>query len=212
MSFKITELDKEHIKQAVTKAEETTHGEIVPMILKNSDSYPAAHFRCALFIGITLGFALYYFPFYEVEDSIYYLWAIIGGMLLGYFIAFNHKVKRFFLSKKEVSEEVHQRALEAFFYEGVHSTKQRTGILLFISTLEHRAELIADCGINEKVEKDSWDRILTSMLKELKNGNSGDAITRAITECGELLQKHFPKSEEEHKTDPNELKNDIVTD
>lgn len=212
MSFKLTNTEKESIKEAVAKAEQTTRGEIVPMILKSSDNYPAAHFRAAIFLGFILGFGLYYFPFYEVDDSLYYLWTVFGAMLIGYFVSFNHKIKRFFLSKKEIAEEVHQRALEGFFYEGVHNTKERTGILLFISALEHRAELIADCGINEKVDKDAWDRILTSMLKEFKNGNTSEAIARAIKECGELLTKHFPKTAEEHKTDPNELKDEIVTD
>lgn len=212
MKFNLNETDKKNIKEAVAKAEEKTHGEIVPMILKESDSYPAAHFRAAIFFGLTLSFALYYFPFYEVTDSIFYLWTVVGGMLLGYCLTLNKRIKRFFLSKKEISEEVHQKAIEAFFYQGVHTTKDRTGILLFISVLEQRAELIADCGINEKVDKDAWDKILNSMLKEFKSGKSADAISRAIAECGELLAKHFPKNSEEHKVDPNELSNEIITE
>lgn len=210
--MKLTKEEKTQIKEAVAKAEESTRGEIVPMILTRSDAYPAAHFRAAILFGLTFAFALYYFPFFEAEDALVYLWSLMGGLLFGYFACFHHKVKKFFLSKKEVAEEVHQRALEAFFHEGVHNTKERTGILLFISSLEHRAELIADCGINEKVEKDAWDNILRPMLQGLKEGTTGPSILKAIEECGALLEKHFPFTGDQKEKDTNELSDEIITD
>lgn len=210
--MKLTKADKEQIKLAVETAEKNTRGEIVPMILKRSDAYPAAHFRAAITLGLVLGFALYYFPFYEPDDALIYIWTLMGGMFLGYCLCFHRKIKTFFLSKKEVSEEVHQRALEAFFHEGIHNTKERTGILLFISSLEHRAELIADCGINEKVDKEAWDEILRPMLQGLKEGNPGAAITKAVQECGALLEKHFPFTGDQKEKDVNELSDQIITD
>jgi putative membrane protein len=208
----LNKLDKEQIKLAVEAAEKKTRGEIVPMVLKRSDAYPAAHFRAAIMIGLALGFALYYLPFYEAEDALIYIWTIMGGMLLGYCLCFHRKIKTFFLSKKEVAEEVHQRALESFFHEGVHNTRERTGILLFISTLEHRAELIADCGINEKVDKEAWDEILRHMLLGLKEGNPGAAISKAVEECGALLEKHFPFTGDQKEKDVNELSDKVITD
>ncbi len=208
----LTKSDKEQIKKAVEKAELNTRGEIVPMVLKRSDAYPAAHFRAAIVFGLVFAFALYYFPFFEAGDALIYLWTMMGGMFIGYFLCFHRKIKTFFLSKKEVAEEVHQRALEAFFHEGVHNTRERTGILLFVSSLEHRAELIADCGINEKVDKEAWDEILKPMLQGLKEGKAGDAITKAVEECGALLEKHFPFTGDQKEKDTNELSDQVITD
>ena len=44
------------------------------------------------------------------------------------------------------------KGLQAF-ESNLHTTKERTGILIMISVLEHRVEILADKGINDKVAK-----------------------------------------------------------
>ncbi|MFT6604367.1 MAG: putative membrane protein [Bacteriovoracaceae bacterium] len=50
------------------------------------------------------------------------------------------------------------------------------------------------------------------MLQGLKEGNPGDAITKAVEECGVLLEKHFPFTGDQKEKDTNELSDQVITD
>ena len=58
--MKINEQEKTLIEEAINKAESKTSGEIVPVILAQSDFYPAAHFRLALLCGILFSLICYF--------------------------------------------------------------------------------------------------------------------------------------------------------
>ncbi len=62
-------------------------------------------------------------------------------------------VKRLVASKNRIGEAVHIFALASFSEHGLHYTREHTGILILVSLLEHRVEVLADRGINAKVEK-----------------------------------------------------------
>lgn len=134
---------KAEIQSLVSEYEKQSTGEIVPVILANSDSYPSAHFRWALLLSLLLPALLYMAPI-PIQDPIWFLAIQAGGAVLGLLLAFNHKAKRMMLTKGQMNEEVHQRALQAYFEHGVHTTKDRDGVLVFMSLFERRAEIIAD--------------------------------------------------------------------
>ena len=201
----ITKEEKEKIKKAVEEVEKSTSGEIVPVILKQSDFYPASHFRSALFFSFIPPLVLYYSPL-DVPDPIYFIWIQIPGLLIGYCLAFFSRLKRWFSTRSELTEEVHQRALQAFLNNNLHTTRDRTGILIMISLLEHRAEILADSGINDKVPPRTWKKILNPLVKKIKRGNLVDGLCEAVGACGQQLSGHFPIKED----DTNELKNDPV--
>ena len=205
--MKIKKEQKEKIASAVKASEANTSGEIVPVFLKKSDFYPAAHFRCAIVASFLLSLLLYY-SWIRIEDPIYFIWIQIPGLLLGHLLAYHSKVKRFFTTKKEMREEVRQRAVEAFFTHQLHTTRDRTGILIMVSWLERRIEVLADSGINEKVEQKVWDEIVEHFGKKLGANELVEGFCEAITSCGRILAVHFPIKDD----DTNELSNGLVTE
>ncbi len=205
--MKISKAQKERIEQAIKEAESKTSGEIVPVILGKSDSYPAAHFRAAIFFSLTTAL-LYYYSWFDLDDPMILLWCQIPGLLLGYMLAYISRVKRFFSTSGEIKEEVHQRAIEAFFKNNLHTTQFRTGILIMISLLEKRVEILADSGINEKVKKKQWKGTVEVLSARIRKGEIVDGMVQAISECGILLAEHFPIQE----GDVNELSDSLVTD
>lgn len=207
MSFQIKDADKKRIEEALQKAEAKTTGEIVPMVLSKSDLYPAAHFRLAILCAMSVSMIMYYIP-WQFNDPIWYLWAQIPALILGHLLAYNHKIKRFFSTGAELDEEVHQKAIQSFFYNNLHHTNDRTGILIMVSLLEHRVEVLADSGINAKVEKGHWDNLTKNLIKEIKGDRLLEGLIHAVEECGELLSKHFPAQEE----NPNELPDSLITE
>lgn len=200
----LTQSDCDKISKAVLEAERQTTGEIVPMIVAQSDDYPGARWRLAIVIALLFGFLVYFF--FEVLDPAWILWAQIPGLYIGYWLGTFSVVLKPFLASSKIDEEVHQRALQAFFSHNVHATENRTGILIMASLLEHRVEILADTGINAKVSKDTWQGILADMVSRIKSSELTDGFCIAVRECGEVLAKNFPGTHD----NPNEIKNKVI--
>jgi putative membrane protein len=204
--MKISNKDKELIKEAIQKVELNTSGEIVPVILRQSDFYPAAHFRLALIMGVLFSIICYYT--YDFDDPIALIWVQIPGMILGYISAYIPILKRAFTTKREIEEEVYQRSLEVFYEHKVSMTKDRTGIVIFISLLERKVKVLADSGINEKVEKDYWNDLVKSLSNEIGQGNMINGVVKAIATCGEKLIESFPAKND----NTNQISDELITD
>jgi putative membrane protein len=115
-------------------------------------------------------------------------------------------LKRPFISRREIDEEVEEAAITAFFKQGLYRTRDANGVLLFISVFEHKVWLLADKGIHEKVSKGEWENLVAGITQGILKGQRVDAICSAIDNIGDLLQSHFPIKSD----DTNELKNLIV--
>ena len=207
----LTDIDQKKIIDSVKEVEQYTSGEIVPMVVSCSYHYPMS--------DVIGGFALA-LPFSLVLTNFIGGWLWIGtqnmwlflGIITILFILFHWIVKhvlwlkRLFISKREIDEEVEEAALIAFFEEGLYGTCDKTGVLIFISLFEHRVWVLADKGINEKVSKMQWDKIVNIILEGIKKNSQSDAICHAIKEVGEILKDHFPIRTD----DRDELKNLII--
>ncbi len=204
--MKINENDLSRIATAVKVAEQNTSGEIVPVILKQSDLYPAAHFRLSLVVGITFAIGCYYG--YEFEDPITLLWFQLPGMLIGYLLAYIPQIKRAFSTGQELSEESYQRAVQVFHEHNVSMTRDRTGIMIFITLLERKVYIMADAGINQQVADDYWDQMVATLVESIKNGRAVEGLEEAIKECGNSLSSAFPRQSD----DQNEISDDLVTE
>ncbi|MEE4253031.1 MAG: TPM domain-containing protein [Desulfuromusa sp.] len=197
--------EQQKIEAAVKKAETTTSGEIVPMVVNSSYEYP----RAELIGGGTLALAVgLIFSWAVGGESI---WWFLPVFIVGFFI-FQQLIrnlpdlKRKLINPEEFDIEVREKALVSFVEQGLHETRDKTGILILISLFERRVQVLADSGINAKVPENTWDEIVTIITHGLKTGNSCDAICQAVEHCGEQLQEHFPRKAD----DTDELSNLII--
>ena len=199
------EEEKERIRQAVTNAESKTAGEIVPMIVTSSARYTEIELL-GLILGLFAGMIVEWFWGDPWGSHFFNLWPVIGA-LFGLLLCRIPTVKPSLASKGRISEAVHTLALASFTEQGLHYTRDHTGILILVSLLEHRVEVLADRGINEKVAAGTWDEIVHILTAGLKSGSACDAFCRAIERCGEILASHFPRQAD----DKDELPNRLVT-
>lgn len=88
----------------------------------------------------------------------------------------------------------------------MHRTRDETGVLIFISVFEHTVTILADRGINTKVQDGQWNGIVKNIVQGIKQKRHADAICEAVKNIGEILKKHFPVKQD----DTDELKNLIV--
>ena len=196
--------EQERIKQAVAAAERKSGTEIVPVILACSDDYPGARWRLAIAFALLLAFAVHF-----IFPDLLAVWLLclqFPAIIAGYWLSGSPLLIRPFLRTQVVAEEVHQRALQAFVELGVHETPNRTGIMIYISLLEHRAEIMCDKGINAKVSADTWPSLLEELLAAIKKGELCSGLENCIDRCADLVAEHFPPGDD----DGNHLANDPV--
>ncbi len=104
------------------------------------------------------------------------------------------------------SRRVNRRALTLFRAAAEKRTKASTGVLLYLSLAEHRAEIIADESIHSKVSAEVWGEAMAALILAVKDGRPGDGLAEAVTQIGKVLAEHFPRSE----GDTNELPDRLI--
>jgi len=109
-------------------------------------------------------------------------------------------------SLKEKNLTVRELAVRSFFALGMDTTKERTGVLIFILIADHEFEIIGDSGINQKVSAEFWNAIAENMSAQFRQKKFFDGILQAIREVGTVLHKEFPIQ----SGDSNELPNDVI--
>lgn len=190
-----THTDLTRISAAINEAESQTAGEVVPFVVEQSDDYDEADVRAALVGGVlplfglllTRQFTELWIPFDALEITL----LVLAGMAAGWgAAAFLPPVKRLFAGRRLIDQRVAQRAAEAFIAEEVFATRDRTGILLFISVLEHRVLVVGDSGINARIRKGEWEEVVRRVTDGLRSGHAAEGLVDGLTLCGALLREH----------------------
>ena len=198
--------EKELIESAVKAAEKGNKGEIVPVVVAASGDYGRVSFRLGL-----LGFILaalvtswmhWQYPF---VDYFFLLGILIAGGISGWLIGRLPSTVRLLIGEKKMAEEVHDAAFAAFARNGLHHTGNETGILIFVSLLEHRVEILADRGIHEKVGEDFWKIEVQKLILGIREKRASETLSEVIRDMGGKLNEHFPASTQ----DRNELSNEL---
>ena len=200
----ITKEDIQKIEKSIEQAELRTQGEIIPVLLSRSDAYLSTNYLCALAFN-SLAIIVVYFMNLDEE---FYLYAMFLGSVLGYILGQFSSIKRILIGREVMDLQVHEKAMQLFLENNLHCTKDRNGILIMVSLLEHRVEIVADRGINNKVKKGSWDIIVNELIRNIKSGQYVKGLDLAIQECTDVLEKYCPAKED----NPNELSNTLITD
>ena len=211
----LKEEDLERIKAAVKNAEEKISGEIVPVLVERSGDYLIALYKGSL-IGAALTFVsmvvLDRFVINDAVNTLFYdpvfilLIVMLGGVLGAVVPYFSDPVKRLLVARRYQDLVTRQCAENAFLEEEVFNTRQRTGIMIFVSFFEHEVIVMADKGISKIVDQKQWDKIVQDLIKDIRNGRVVEALETGIKQCGDiLLEKGFRKTID----DVNELRDDL---
>jgi len=207
--------DLQRIKDAVKLAEEKISGEIVPVIVERSGRYLIANYKGCL-IGASLAFmtmiVLDRYVITDASNTLFYdpvfifFMVILGGVVGALIPHFSESARRLLLSQVYMDQTTRQRAENAFLEEEVFNTRQRTGIMIFISFFEHEVMVMADRGISKVVEQKQWDMIVADLVAQIRAGHDIEGLEAGIRRCGDLLlEKGFKKSDD----DINELSDDL---
>ena len=198
----------ECVETAIAEAESHTSGEIVPILVRRSST--VGHVPLVSFTLLLLCVFLSDLPARLAElggPSWAWLgacWLLAGGLALG--LSHLDTVQRLLTPRLDQMQQVDQRAEIEFYELEMSQTQDRTGILLFVSLMEHRAIVLADHSIAEKLDAEIWQELVDLMIQGVKRGDLAEGMAQAIQRCGELLSPHFPIADD----DTNELRDHLV--
>lgn len=204
--------DESSLKQVakeISLVEAKTSGEIVVVTVPRSSDYAwvplvwgaigwalASALLCVLFVGWH----------YDLSISMI-LESQLGTVVLFYLLGRYPSLLRRSIPKKEAASLVHEAALAHFTVRGLCETRDRTGILIYISELEHRIEILADRGIHSVVGETYWEDQVRHIVEGIRRDRAGEALCEAIRQMGEKLAALFPARHD----DTNELGNEVHT-
>jgi putative membrane protein len=192
------------IEETVKEAELRTSGEIVPMVVPSSGEYTGVRAAAAALLAFSAGIVLLVFP----VDPVRWLPPLqVATFVVGYWLSGRRWLLRHLVPKRVQAPAVAEGARLAFLEQGLVETRDRTGILIYISLLERRVEVLADRGIDQHVAEGTWDGVVESILTGIREQRAEEGLVEAIRACGEILAARFPPRAD----DTNELANKLRT-
>lgn len=201
--------DRRRIADAIRTAETQTGGEIYAVLAQRSDDYfyVAGFVACCgmIITAVLAAFAAHYYWF-DLSLPRFALAIMAAFVCIIALLAFVPALRMMLVPHRVRYRRAHLNALQQFMARNVHLTQKRTGILLFVSLAERYAEVVADAGINAKVEQKDWNKIVALLSAHAAKGTVADGFVEAINGAGILLAQHFPKQAHEE----NELEDHLV--
>ena len=200
------EEQRQRIEKAVIEAEAKTACEVVPVVASTSGRYDRAEDIIGLWLAVFAAIAVWLMstrPSNELGSwggmPLYVgllamvcgiVIAFIVGVVVGSQIAW---LRRLFIPRKQILEEVTARAREVFFDKRVHHTSGATGMLIYVSLFERTAVVLGDREVLEKLGQSALDRLCQQLTEGLHQGDATNAICRVIAEAGKQLSGPLPR-------------------
>lgn len=218
MSF-IDDQDRREISAAIQTLEENTSAELIAVVAEESDSYLYIPLLWASLIALLAPVALYFVPAYwglfdaergwggsrGIDFALLHTLQVVLFAVFALLFRLPHL--KFRLVPKSVRyRRAHWLALEQFFGQGLHLTRNHTGVLLFVSVGERYVEIIAGEGINRQVAQSEWDTVVAEFVDWVSTDRVAEGFVHSIGLCGKILAEHAPR----RPGDVDELPNRLV--
>lgn len=195
--------DRDAIADAVRQAEMLTSGEIVVVIDRAASSYRTVPVVMALGLALFVPWPLLALTMTSAP-RIFLIQLICAAVLLGALLWYGRGGR--FVPGFVKRRRGHDVALREFAARGLTRTKDRTGVLLYVALQERYAEIVADTGIDGKVDDATWRGIIEPLLAAARDDNLREGLIDAVGAVGRVLASHAPRAGD----DVDELPNKVV--
>jgi putative membrane protein len=210
------------VSEAVTAAESATSGEIVTVLAESSDGYTDVALLWAIGAAFTAMsvFAAFPRPFLDAWDASLGGWGHewSAGELASMVIALGlvkflavlliqqwRPLKFWLIPAPTKTIRVHNQAVRQFKVGADRRTTGRTGVMIYLSMAEHRAEIVADESIAAKVSAEVWGEAMGDMLAHIRKGQIAEGLAAGIRDVGFVLAEHFPRGTDDINELPDRL-------
>lgn len=221
--MRLTETDRALVTAAVTRAEADTDGEIVTIVARASDAYHDVALHWSVLAMLLMLAVLAAWP--GIAEAVHA--RLVGGwddaaspaalltialvlatlaFLLGRLVLASRAVRIALTPGATKARRVRRRAMLVFQTSVARRTRAATGVLLYLSLDERKAEIVADAAIHSRVSADVWGEAMAALIVAVRDGRAGEGMAEAVTRIGVVLAEHFPQS----TGDRNELPDRVI--
>jgi putative membrane protein len=187
---RFTDTERAEITAAIQAAELRTSGEFAAVVARASDHYLATALLWAAGLALLLPAPLLLFThlrfldIYQLQIGVFILLTLLFEFMPGLHMA----LVPMRLRHARASALAHAQ----FYDQGVHLTREHSGVLLFVSMAERYVEIVADKGVHEKIGVERWQKIVNALVLKVGQGDPAGGFVAAISACGEAMAEHYP--------------------
>lgn len=198
----LTKAERESLRAAVEAAEKTTSAEFVTVLARESDDYvfPSTLAASAVTFFLSGPAALFLgnpVLLFACQSGVFILLALLFRLpaLRARFVP---------LALRRRRAQRHARLL--FLDLGLHRTRDRTGVMLFVSLAERYVEIIADDGVQEHLgSNEAWENVVAEFVAAVKAGRAAEGMTKAVEACAAILATQLPRAPDDENELPDHL-------
>jgi putative membrane protein len=178
---------------AVADIERQTSAEVVVTIRNTSGAYRHSyHVAGAITAFVTLALLVYLPQPFAIE---FWLIQVLAAYAMGAAIAWQlPPLRRLLISRRAQSGAVRSEARRAFYDLDVGRTRDRTGVLVYVSLFEHVVEIVPDRGV--AAVRPQWDSEVAALRAAFARGDS-KAFADALRTLGPRLAEVLPRKHDD---------------
>jgi putative membrane protein len=198
----LTPEDHARLSGAIRSAEAKTSGEIYVVVAEYADSFRLVPVLWGALFALLLPWPLLYMT------TLSLVWILLLQAVA--FVAVSAVLSlpqlRYRVVPHAIAEDATRRAAELHFMaHGIHLTAERTGVLLYVSIMPRRIEVVADDGIHSRVDQATWESMVAQIASGARAGQLADGLIAAIHSTGEVLSQHFPRRPDDRNEIPDRV-------
>ncbi len=182
--------------QAIATVEARSRVELVVVVRPAAGDYFGNDMLVATAVALaTLAFQLY--SSFEFE----LFWLLIHPPLVGAIavalLRLAPSLRAMFVGDGRKQEAVEAAAAAWFHRKGLRHTRERTGLLIFVSVFEEQVAVIPDTGISHVIPLDVWRDAIEPIEQVLRDGGDVNTLaTRLLTLADVLARWCEPRIDE----------------
>lgn len=192
------------VEEAVRAVEKRTSTELVVAVMAKSGDYFS--WRAIVALGSALAGTM---GLYFIVPSLPVFWLLLLQPALGvlvFAITGWEPLYRSLIPPEAGERAVQERAFELFAELGVHRTRDRTGLLILVSELEHQVVILGDSGLHDRVGEQGWSTEVTLLITRIREGKTQAGLIEVLQHFAPILEELAPPRGD----NTNELSDSVV--
>jgi putative membrane protein len=187
--MRFTDEDHQAVTAAIREAEKRTCGQIVCVLARSSSDYAYVPVLWAALLALLVPWPLIYFT----QLSVQHIYLLQIAVFIAAALVLAWLPLRMALVPRAVKRaRAHRAAVQQFFVRGLTRTRNRTGVLIFVSLAERYARVLADEGIADKVDNTEWQAAVDALTGHMRDGRIAAGFVAAVERCTTVLAAHAP--------------------
>ena len=194
--------DHARLEREIETAERDTAAEIYVVIAQSPDDFRLVPVLWAALFALLLPWLLHFVT--DFPNTLILSLQVLSFVAVAAILSITSLRYRVVPSSLAV-DAAHQAALAQFMAHGIHLTAARTGVLIYVSLIPHRIEVIADTGIHAVIDPQTWKKSVEQIAAGARAGRLSDGLAAAIRTVGAVLAEHCPPTVEDRDELPNRI-------